>query len=562
MTKTTGSGESGPNAGFIRLDSGSLGSGGNTDEVDSKFLYIDVKDSGSQEDIVSYLTQLETLDPAYKGRVRLEVKNSSSYFLDFDINGITTHSIPGNGYFEVGLLNGQSQPDNNPFSASLAWANLPTGSSREINVRFFNDALLGYHEIELEGSSSVSFIAAKEQTNPALPSGSIPEPFNTSWGISEAEFLSEDYYPTSRGNAWMWNDGYKVKHIKINNISSGGDKISIHTKKSEDSTFVLYNPKDSNKQFIHPGSGNYAERYVLNNVTKFLNYDYLFIDQLNNETSFAVTSENFAQTDFNLSVDGRYIIYATSSGTVTHPTASEGINKSIPQGYFPATLNTEQYFRGWDNANYYLNGNLVSTQGNINDPLGGFNSGSTERDKDDLGIYEASQLPFFINASSSFVTVQSESILQYTEGLTNLTQIGPTFQVVGGGEQKYLLKEDTGVVYISGSENIDLKKTNNPLFNTTHDVEVVPVSNEVVYYDTGEGFEIEVKPSQSLWLSRGIATPGTGDGDNWKYNRFLHRPYKTYALTSTGSYIAGYSEELYGDVIYREGPYPVGPPPK
>ena len=83
MIKITGSGESGPNAGFIRLDSGSLGSDGNTDEVDSKFLYIDVKDSGSQEDIVSYLTQLETLDPAYKGRVRLEVKNSSSYFFRF-----------------------------------------------------------------------------------------------------------------------------------------------------------------------------------------------------------------------------------------------------------------------------------------------------------------------------------------------------------------------------------------------------------------------------------------------------------------------------------------------
>ena len=64
-----------------------------------------------------------------------------------------------------------------------------------------------------------------------------------------------------------------------------------------------------------------------------------------------------------------------------------------------------------------------------------------------------------------------------------------------------------------------------------------------------------------MWLSRGISNPGTLDGDIWKYNRFLHRPYKTYALTTTGSYIKGYSEELYGDVIYREGAYHVGPPP-
>jgi len=56
----TGSGESGPSPGTIRLDSGSVGSGDTTTEKQSKFLYIDVKDSGSQEDIISYLTNLST----------------------------------------------------------------------------------------------------------------------------------------------------------------------------------------------------------------------------------------------------------------------------------------------------------------------------------------------------------------------------------------------------------------------------------------------------------------------------------------------------------------------
>lgn len=561
INKTTGSGASGPDAGFIRLDSGSLGSGGTTDEVDSKFLYIDVKDSGSQEDIVSYLTQLETLNPSHKGRVRLEVENSSSYYLDFNVNSITTQSISSDGWFEIGLTNGQSYPNDNPFSSSLSVATMPTESLRNMNVRFFNDALLGYNEVELNGSGSVSFIAAMAQTSSALPSGSIPEPFNTSWGVSEKEFLKSNYYPSSQGNAWMWNDGYKVKHVKVNNRSYGGDILSNFIKKSEDSNFVLFNPKNSNDALLYSGSGNYSEEFILSNVTKYPEYNHLLIDQLNPDTSFAVKSDNFAQTDFNLSVDGRYVIYATSSGTITHPTASTGISKSIPQGYFPATLDTEQYFRGWDNANYYSNGNLISTQGDINDPLLGFNSGSTERDKDDSVVYVPSTLPFFINQTSSYVTIQSESILQYTEGLTNLTQIGPTFQVVAGGQQKYFLKETTGEVYISGSENIDLKKTGNPLFNTLYDIEVVPMSNNTTYYDTGEGFDIEVGPSQSLWLSRGISNPGTLDGDIWKYNRFLHRPYKAYALTTTGSYIKGYSEELYGDIIYREGAYPVGPPP-
>jgi len=563
FSTTTGSGESGPNERTIRLDSGSLGSGDSTAEASSSFLYIDVKDSASQEDIVSYLTQLETVDPGDRGSIRIEVVGSSSYHLAFEINGITTQSISTNGYFELGITPSGSagSPSGDPISSSLADAGNGDSTTQNVRIKFYNDALLGYHEIEIPGSGSMSFVAAAEQTSSVLPSGSIPGPFNTSWGVSEAEFLADDYYPSSQGHGWMWNDGYKAKHIKLNNRSHGGDLLSSFIRKSELGNFVLYNPKRANNVLMYPSNGNYSEQYILDNVSKYNEYSHLKVDQLNLLTSFAVDSENFAQTDFNLLVDGRYIHYATSSGTVTFPTASTSITQSIPQGYFPATLETEQFFRGWDDANYYINGTLVATSGSINDPLNGFNSGSTERDKDDEEVYVASTLPWFINATASYEVIQSESILEYTDGLTNITQIGPTFEVVGGGQQKYFYKEDTGKIYISGSENIDLKKTGNPLFNTLYDVELVSPTTTTTFYDTGEGFTIEVKPSQSLWLSRGIANPGTQDGDIWKYNRFFHRPYKAYALTSTGSYIKGYSEEVYGEIVYREGPYPVGPPP-
>ena len=554
----TGSGESGPSPGTIRLDSGSIGSGDTTSENQSKFLYIDVKDSTNQEDIISYLTNLST-SPS-QGKVRLEVFGSSSYHLEYDLNGINSSSIESDGYFSIGIANGSSSPSINPFSSSYSDNGIPTGSNQPVNIKFYNDAILGYHEVELPGSGSVSFVAAIEQTSSALPSGSIPGPFNTSWGISEDEFLDQNYFPSSQGKAWMWNDGYKVKHIKMNNRSSGGDILSNFIKKSNDSTFVLYNPKNALKNNLYSVNGNYSEGYVLDNVTRFNDYSYLKVDQLNNETSFAVLSENFAQTDFNLSVEGKYISFATSSGTVTFPTASSNITSSIPQGYFPATLDTEQFFRGWNNANYYINGNLNSTFGDIYDPLDGFNSGSTERDQDNSSVYIHSTLPWFIDSTASYQVIESESIHHFTPGLTNLTQIGPVFNVVGGGQQKYFYKEDNGQIYISGSEFIDIKKTTSPNFDSLHDVELVPPQNSTTYYDTGEGFTITVKPSQSLWLSRGISLPGTLDGDLWKYNRYIHRPYKVYALTSTGSYIKGYSEELYGEVVYREEPYPVGPP--
>jgi len=568
----TGSGEGNgdPTSGYIYLDKGAIGSDGTTDEDDSTKLVIDVQTSASKETIINYLSTLSSsIEPADYGSVKISSVEKPTFSITYNISEINTHptsSTPGdailtNGWFELDITLSASAEGSNPLSSSIAFLEQPASYDLPVNVEFYNDALLGYHEIELPGSESISFVAAIEQTG-SLKSGSISAPFNTSWGISEAEFLANDYYPSSRGYGYMWNDGYKAKHIKLNNISYDGDKLSSFIRKSEESNFVLFNPKDANQKKLYTADGNYSELYVLDNVTKYTDYSHLKVDQLNILTSFAVDSENFASNNFNLNASGNWIIYATSSGTITHPTASTGIDKSIPQGYFPRTLATEQYFRGWDDSVYYFNGELVRERSfSYVDELGGFNTGSTEQDNDDSPNYKKSSLPFFIDATSSFVTIQSESIVEFNNQ-SNLVKIGPSFKTAGdsSNQQTYYYKEDTGEVVIQGSEHIDTKKSPNLIYNTLYDVELVPPGNNTVVYTTPEGFAVTVEASQSLWLSRGIANPGTQDGDLWKYNRFLHRPYKAYVLTSTGSYIKGYSEELYGEIVYREGPYPVGPP--
>ena len=43
------------------------------------------------------------------------------------------------------------------------------------------------------------------------------------------------------------------------------------------SDFVLYNPKNANRNFIHQGFGNYSERFLLDNVTKYPDYSHLKI---------------------------------------------------------------------------------------------------------------------------------------------------------------------------------------------------------------------------------------------------------------------------------------------
>jgi len=566
----TGSGEGNgdPTSGFVYLDKGAIGSDGTTDEDDSTKLVIDVQTSSSKETIINYLSTLSSsIDVADYGSVKISSVEKPTFSITYNISEINTHptssspgdSILADGWFELGINLSASAEGSNPLSSSIAFLEQSASYDLPVNVEFFNDALLGYHEIELPGSGSMSFVAAIEQTG-SLKSGSISEPFNTTWGVSEKEFLATDYYPAGQGTGYMWNDGYKAKHIKLNNISYEGDKLSSFIKKSEESNFVLYNPKNANQNKLYTSNGNYSEKYILDNSTRYTNYSHLKVDQLNFLTSFAVDSENFSSNDFNLNASGNWIIYATSSGTITHPTASTGIDKSIPQGYFPRTLATEQYFRGWDDSVYYVNGEFISDRSfTYTDKLNGFNSGSTEYDADGSPNYKISSLPFFIDATSSFITIESESIVNFNNQ-TNLVDIGPRFNVVGGGQQRYYYKEDTGQIIISGSEHIDAKKAANLSYNSLYDVELVSPSNNTIVYTTPEGFAVTVLASQSLWLSRGIANPGTEDGDLWKYNRHLHRPYKTYILTSTGSYIKGYSEELYGEIIYREGPYPVGPP--
>ena len=40
-------------------------------------------------------------------------------------------------------------------------------------------------------------------------------PQNIPLGVNESTFISDDFYPAQPGYAWLWNDGSKVKYIKL-----------------------------------------------------------------------------------------------------------------------------------------------------------------------------------------------------------------------------------------------------------------------------------------------------------------------------------------------------------
>ena len=384
------------------------------------------------------------------------------------------------------------------------------------------------------------------------------QPYNIGLGVSEQQFLSDSFYPSTPGNAWLWNDGNKVKYIKIHHTSANNQSIAPYINTTNIISFYLDSAINSLGNYLHGDGIQEVEDYALDNSTAFpQNYNLLVVDQINPVTSTAVASSNADNIDFNFFASGSYTWYATASGRIEEPVTASSFSSSLAQGFFPKNLEDfgdEQFFRGWTNANYYVQGNLIGTTGFLSDNLAQFNTGSTERDYDANNPYQHSVLPFFINASHSLELIQSESFSSYNTQ-NRIVQVGPRFTYttpVGNygeavyetgeydgtnetGELVYYYKEDTNEFLISDPNGIiDDPKSNVVLYEANNNQKIVSLGNGGDY-STPEGSNIVVGDGEELWLYRGIQAPGIGDVNAWNYNRYLHRPYKIYMVVQTGS---------------------------
>ena len=116
---------------------------------------------------------------------------------------------------------------------------------------------------------------------------------------------------------------------------------------------------------------------------------------------------------------------------------------------------------------------------------------------------------------------------------------------------QYYYKEDTNQILVSGSATVSdpltvdkmntlLNASKNP--ETTFDSEftskISSLGANVSYVvQNGAGaadYVIPIASDQELWVYRGYNTVG-GDGLTYRYNPHIHRPYKAYILTETGS---------------------------
>ena len=110
---------------------------------------------------------------------------------------------------------------------------------------------------------------------------------------------------------------------------------------------------------------------------------------------------------------------------------------------------------------------------------------------------------------------------------------------------KYYFKEDTNQILVSGSDNkadmnalLTSSKSPNPDFDPEYTAKISSLGAGISYIvDSNQTppLFIDIEPNQELWVYRGKEPIGVQDANAFRYNPYLHRPYKAYILTETGS---------------------------
>lgn len=153
-----------------------------------------------------------------------------------------------------------------------------------------------YTTQSVAGNSSIE-IEADDSPAPAL----IPE------GISEDEFLSSSYIPTS-GEVLLWSDGNKVKHIKISNTPLTGSSIVPLIGQTQWVEFSMVGAKNKDGNFLYPNSPTtpQPERFNIDGVSNLNTYSLLDINTIT--SSPAITADTSSVDTGFSSFDKQFLV--------------------------------------------------------------------------------------------------------------------------------------------------------------------------------------------------------------------------------------------------------------
>ena len=410
---------------------------------------------------------------------------------------------------------------------------------------------------------------------------------NNTTVISEQNFLDPTNQPPP-GFVWFWNDGATfdansigvVTYIKMSLETYNNYNISTFIQEVEFITFSFNTALDYSGNILLGRNTWYIESVAIQPADLASNSNSrgaALAFTIPEISSPAVTSNDSAFFDFNFSASGNFIWYATDD-TSNDPDVvlNTGISASVPQGYFPLpgsplvnkNYPTESFFRGWASSNFYQNGTFISATGMLSDVLDNFNTGSHEIDNTDTtlqsGIDPASNFPWFMNANldangSSWIQIPSASFLDYA----NIpdSSVGPTstnnyFNIAWTSQSSveapakqgvnYYYNASNNAIYMSGSVFQNELKAPGALYTSSLISQIIPQgSSTTSYTPPGQtSLTIPIANDNELWVYQGENSGFTAGGEwqnaapdanAWRYNRYIHRPFKIYYLTETGS---------------------------
>jgi hypothetical protein len=508
-------------------------------------------------------------------------------------------------------------PDNRYFvtqSWNEAWESI-SGSApidRTDQREFYNGEFSGSNiEVGLNDICSAYFKVSMTEYR-YIPVFWSADGNNNTNTISEQDFLDPSNQPPS-GFVWFWNNGQTlstnsdgvVTYIKMSLETYNGYNIASFIQGVEFIIFSFSNATDFNGNILTERNATYYIESVAiqpadlspnaNSVGAALAFTVPEI------SSTAVSSADSAFFDFNFSASGDFIWYATDD-TSTDPDVviNTGISSSIPQGYFPLpgsplvnkNYPTESFFRGWASSNFYQNGTFISSTGILSDVLDNFNTGSHEIDNTDTtlqsGTDPASNYPWFMNAhldqqGSSWIQIPSESFLDYSNipdssvgpvATNNYFNIAWTSQSSAQGVN-YYYNASNNAIYISGSQFQNDLKTPGALYSSSLVAQIISQGTNLPggYTPPGQtSLTIPISNDNELWVYQGENSGFTAGGEwqnaapdanAWRYNRYIHRPFKIYYLTETGSGAPSEPYLEYDPMVYSGSPIIslTGPPP-
>ena len=265
-------------------------------------------------------------------------------------------------------------------------------------------------DVNVRGADCDRFI------NPRFQEVEYQPVFITTTDFSEEEFLRVTTIP-NRGIVWMWWEGNQVKHIKVSNTSKNGTDITNLINEETSLSIYLNQPSTKAPPNITPSTKLPSGVYVWGVEDRKVTTPFTYFKVNPANSPLVIYSEDVDSVDFNLIATGDFIWQANVPGAgygVLSPVLATGVTSSIPQGYFPTTdtYPREQFFRGWNNAQYLIDyQTYLTSSATVYDPSFNFDSGRTEISTANNPVFRAvygpSTEPWFMNATASYQSQNS-----------------------------------------------------------------------------------------------------------------------------------------------------------